>query len=175
MLSSILKSSIPTSTCPRPMLNNKLHRVFKFKQIHWGPKNMNNLAPNILTLILMLSLCVAFPETIMHYLLVLMHALYEGITYVVEEILIFTFNLSKLHSQLIVFYLSWCVGLYGFYKLCWQLPAIANHVKHRLFDQYTFIRNQSIQAWQHLSLGQKVKLLLIPLVGALSVFALLFV
>ena len=175
MLSSILKPLILTPTCSSPMLNNKLHRVFNFKQIHWDPKNMNNLAPKILTLILMLSLFVAFPETIIHYLLVLMHTLYEGITYVAEEILIFTFNLSKLHSQLVVFYLSWCVGLYGFYKLCRQLPAIASHVKHRLLDQYTFVRNQSIQTWQHLSLGQKIKLLLIPLAGASSVFALLFV
>ncbi len=71
-----------------------------------------------LGLTLIVFLFVMFPEKILHYLLILMHIVYESFAYVVEETLIAMFDLSRSNSQLIFFYLSCSVGIFTLYLFC---------------------------------------------------------
>jgi len=113
-------------------------------------------------LILLLMGFLALPEQLLHILLVLLHKLYEAGTSVLELFLVHSFDLSKFHSQVIVFYLSLGVGLLGLYWL-WK----------RLLQQWALLKAQSAQAWQNLPLDPKIKLLMLQLLSLIGAYVLL--
>ncbi|MGZ8191634.1 MAG: hypothetical protein ACXWTS_10470 [Methylococcaceae bacterium] len=123
--------------------------------------------------LLVLIYCVFAPEQVLHVLLVVTHTLYESIAFLLEEILGHTFHLRKYHSQLIVFYLFWGVGLYGLYWLWRRLPEILESVKNYLLKQYLLIKIQVLDYWRRMQLNQKIKLIVIHSALMLSTFMLL--
>ena len=113
-------------------------------------------------LVLLLMGLVALPEKLLHTLLVLLHKLYEAVTSVLEELLVYSFDLSKFYSQLIVFYLSLGLGLWVLYWL-WK----------RLLQQCALVKAQTLQAWQRLPFDPKIKLLMLQLLSLIGAYVLL--
>jgi len=113
-------------------------------------------------LILLLMGFLALPEQLLHILLVLLHKLYEAGTSVLELFLVYSFGLSKFHSQVIVFYLSLGVGLLGLYWL-WK----------RLLQQWALLKAHTAQAWRNLPLDPKIKLLMLQLLSLIGAYVLL--
>ena len=123
--------------------------------------------------LLVLIYCVFAPEQVLHYLLVVTHTVYESIAFMLEEILGHVFHLRKYHSQLIVFYLFWCVGLCGLYWLWRRLPVMLKRVKSHLLKQFLQVKIQVLEHWRCMQLNQKIKLIVIHSVLMLSAFMLL--
>lgn len=123
--------------------------------------------------LLIVVYCVFAPEQVLHHLLVVVHTLYESIALLLEEIVGHTFHLRKYHSQLIVFYLFWCVGLYGFYWLWRRLPGLFISVKHHLLKQFLLVKFQALYYWRSMQLNQKIKLMVIHSALVLSTVMLL--
>jgi len=117
---------------------------------------------------------VIFPDVFFHNLLVLLHTLFESIVSLLEHMLLVVFGINKFLSQIILFYFSCGIGLYGLYRLWKKLPNIIKQLKNYLLIQYLLLRTQIIKTWQHLSIRQKIKILLIQFVAIITVFALTF-
>ncbi len=123
--------------------------------------------------LLILIYCVIAPEQVLHYLLVVVHILYESISLLLEEMVGHTFHLRKYHSQLIVFYLFWGVGLYGFYWLWRRLPGLLTSIKHHLLKQFLLVKLHALYYWRSMHLSQKIKLMVINSAFVLSTVMLL--
>jgi hypothetical protein len=144
---------------------------------------MKNLLPRIskmrisivkkLPLILIVAGILMVPDQLLHYLLVLTHAVYEGCALLLEEILIHTLDINKFYAQLIIFYLSCSVGLLVLVWLYRKLSVMIPRAKNRLLDHYLQYKTQLIQAWHHLSWVQKIKILIFQFAAMIGVFALL--
>ncbi len=127
-----------------------------------------------LLLFTVLFAVIIFPDVFFHNLMVLLHTLVESIASVLEHMLMVAFGIDKFLSQLILFYLSCGIGLYGLYRLWKKLPDIINRGKTHLLHQYSLLREQAIKTWRQLSIHQKIKIVFIQCVAIITIFTLTF-
>jgi hypothetical protein len=119
-----------------------------------------SIAKTLATLLFLMYFIHA-PDVVLHQLFVVVHTLYESIAIVVEELLHHTLHLSKYHSQMIVFYLTWIVILFGVYRLWQHWPTIIAKIKNRIYQQYFGLKTTAILTWKSSGIVERIKLVLI--------------
>lgn len=105
------------------------------------------------------------PELLWHKLTIAAHILYESASFVLEEILIHGFGLSKTYAQIAIFYSSWAIALLLLYKLWRSLPQLSRKLKTALASYALQIKYKALATWLSLNTVQKIKLLLFQFVG----------
>lgn len=155
------------------MKNLLPHPIKKYaQQPNGSPQTRYPFVKKLGAVLLLLGL-IAFPELMLHSLLTLAHTLYESMALMFEKMLDHVLGLDKFHSQLVVFYLSGGLVLWGFYWLWRCLPAWILLIKYHLSGQYCHLCEQTIHYWHCLSVAKKIYLSLIPLTGLIGAFVLL--
>ena len=115
----------------------------------------------------------AMPELLWHKLTIAVHILYESISFVLEEILIHGFGLSKTYAQMAIFYSSWAIALLLLYKIWRSLPQLSRKLKTALASYALQIKYKALATWLSLNTVQKIKLMLFQFVGITGGFILL--
>lgn len=130
-------------------------------KIQWSALETQITIAKIVAAVMFLIYFIHAPDAFFHHLLVIAHTIYESIAFVIEEFLHHVFHLNKFQSQLIVFYSSWGVALYGLYRLWRRWPDISRAFKNHIYKHYFWLKTQTLQIWKSSGLLQKIKLLLI--------------
>lgn len=102
---------------------------------------------------------------IAHYFAVLVHFLYETLSFLLEESLMHSFDMEKYYAQMLVFYLFFTLGCLIIYWLFKRLPQFLQSVKNKIIQFCSHVKYQTILTWHCLTIWQKVKLLLLQLIG----------
>ncbi len=116
-----------------------------------------NALTRLLLKIAIFLLLFYFPYEIAHYSFVLLHYIYEGLDFLVEELLIHGFGLTKFQSHLVFFYLSWIVGLYGLYWLWRKMPVLIGKIKR----QYHYTAETIASFWYAQPFMYKIALVIV--------------
>lgn len=91
-------------------------------------------------------------EEIFHTLLEFLDIAYEGISFILEELIQHLFHVSKYLSQSIVFYLWLSAALLVSYHLWRKLPGLLRRMKKFML----FIGSQLVVFWLELTLSRKL-------------------
>jgi hypothetical protein len=103
----------------------------------------------------------------------ILHLIYEGCAFLLEEALIHGFDFPKHHAQMTVFYSFLIIGL-GFLYWFWRrLPDLLNRLKTQLQEYLTDLKFQLLKTWLLLSIWQKFKYLLFHLTAVAGVFVMM--
>ena len=105
------------------------------------------------------------PELLWHKLTLFVHLLYEGISFVLEHMVMHVFGISKYFAQMAVFYFLWLVALLLLYVLWRKLPELIARFKEGLQNHSEQIKYRIVKTWYQLSIDQKIILLLFPFTG----------
>ena len=145
------------------------------------PQSSNALSiiKKVIIIILLLS-WLSMPELFWHKLSfiaynigLILHLLYEGCAFLLEEALIHGFELPKQHAQMAVFYSFLIAGL-GFLYWFWRrLPDWLNRIKTRYQQYLAELKFQLLKTWLCLSIWQKFKYLLFHLTAVAGVFVMM--
>lgn len=111
-----------------------------------------------------LGFLIFFPDIIGHSILWVVHTFYEATSFLLEEFLAHTFGFEKALAQLIVFYFSIITGL-GASVLFWRFYL----KKYLLLKYYTF-KYRAIDYWHNKRKIEKMKLILLHSVFAVSAY-----
>ena len=111
----------------------------------------------ILIRIFLFGLFISLYDVLLHTLFVLLHFTFEWIEFTLEKIIEHTFHTNRKQSQLIVFYLLWLTGFYGFYRLIIILYRTYNSLRKQLFTISYFYQINIAQQWAKLTSIQKLK------------------
>ena len=104
-------------------------------------------------------------SVVAHYFAVLVHFLYETLSFLLEEGLIHSLGMQKYYAQMLVFYLFFTLGCWMLYWLLKRLPQLLQSVKTGLMLLASNVKYQAIATWQSLTTWQKIKLLLLQVLG----------
>jgi hypothetical protein len=108
---------------------------------------------------------VVAPEDSLHFLVVLIHTLYESIAYALEHLLIHALDTSKFQAQMAVFYLTIVVGLVAGYATLRRVPLWFNALKDFAAAQLQRVRDDLAAKWQTLPFRFKFELLTVNAIG----------
>lgn len=111
---------------------------------------------------------------IFHHLAVLLHLIYEAISFVLEEGLIHGLGMEKYYAQMLVFYCFLSLALWLCYRVWVRLPHLLQAAKSRLLLLSLDIKYRAIETWLALTVWQKVKFVLLNLIGLTGGFIILF-
>lgn len=128
----------------------------------------------ILIVGLMLTIVVVMPEELYDTLSHLLHLGYEGISFLLEELIQHVFHIDKYVTQSIVFYLWISAAAAGLYFLWRKLPGQYLRIKARLLAAWLRHSTALADHWRELPLVQKIRFIAIYLAGlylVLSVFS----
>ena len=120
---------------------------------------------------LMLIIVIVMPEDVVERLLDLLHLGYEGISFVLEELIQHVLDVDKYLSQSIVFYLWLSMALFGLYYLGCSLPSLCRRLKHDLFAVCSQYRSDLVDYWSGLTLFRKVRFVALFAVGLYLFFS----
>lgn len=102
---------------------------------------------------------------ILHHLAVLIHLLYEALSFFLEESLMHTLGMEKYYAQMLVFYCFLSFGLWCAYRFWQYLPKLLNTLRSNLLTLSLEIKYRAIEAWLALTLWQKTKFVVFNLLG----------
>lgn len=113
------------------------------------------------------------PDLVWEHASHLLHLLYEGISFLLEEVLMHGLGFTKHHAQMLVFYFL-MILLCGLAWLCWRrLPFLVETVKAYLYSWRLRAQDHAIALWLAMSALQKAKLLAANVIGLWLAVALL--
>lgn len=113
---------------------------------------------------------IKFPDVVGHAIVVGVHTFYEATSFMLEEVLRHSFGLNKFLAQLIVFYLSFVVGI-GTTVLFWrQLMALLRRLRDFLILEFYALKYKAEYAWYSKGTGQKIKFVLMHSAWMISTF-----
>jgi hypothetical protein len=121
---------------------------------------------------LALSLII-MPELLWHKFTIAVHIIYEGGSFLLEEMLIHGLGMRKFYAQMSVFYLFWGLAVIVLYRFWLRLPSLMQQIKNQLFYYYLQLKYYGIETWQKMSAIQKIKLLAFQFAGISGGFLLL--
>lgn len=113
------------------------------------------------------------PELLWHKAAFILHILYEGGSYLLEEILIHSFGMRKYYAQLTVFYFSWSIALLLIYRMWRRLPVLAHRTRDWLQSYLQHLKSQASAIWHRLTASQKIAVLLFQFGTAAACFMLM--
>lgn len=126
-----------------------------------------------LMLIIVIIGILIMPEDFLHFVAVVAHTLYESIAFAIEQLLVRSFGFNKFQAQMIVFYTSVAIGLWGVIVLIRQIPQMVANARTRAIQSYIQVRADLTSRWIRLSAWQKVELIIVQLLGVFSMMVLL--
>lgn len=134
--------------------------------IRWRvPGNKNLMA------IIFIAGMLMMPEDLLHLLAVVLHTLYESMAFAVEESLVHGFGLSKFQAQIVVFYVSFALGVLGVLAVVRRIPRMLSTVWQCLSECYWKARADILSSWHKLGVRRKIELILLHWVGLFSIMA----
>jgi hypothetical protein len=125
-----------------------------------------------LMFIVLIALLILIPETMIHFVAVIAHTVYETIAFALEEVLIHGLGLSKFYAQMLVFYGSLAIAGIVTIMLFRRLPSLLAYTRARATESYTDLRTDLINKWNRLPNRHKAQVILIQFVGIFSMMAL---
>jgi hypothetical protein len=125
-----------------------------------------------LMFIVLIALLILIPETMIHFVAVIAHTVYETIAFALEEVLIHGLGLSKFYAQMLVFYGSLAIAGIVTIMLFRRLPSLLAYTQARATESYADLRTDLINKWNRLPNRHKVQVILIQFVGMVSMMAL---
>lgn len=117
----------------------------------------------------LLFLVLLMPEQLIHLVVVVIHTVYESLAYMIEELLVHGFGLSKFQAQMIVFYSSLVGFLLGLISLIQRLPKWFSRLKNWVLQGYCGLCAELRSNWLKLPLWRKIQLMLLQFFGVFSV------
>lgn len=117
----------------------------------------------------LLFLVLLMPEQLIHLVVVVIHTLYESLAYMIEELLVHGFGLSKFQAQMIVFYSSVVGFVLGLISLIQQLPKWFLRLKNWVLQGYSELCAELRSNWFKLPVRRKVQLMLLQFFGVFSI------
>lgn len=137
-----------------------------------NPANISVKRAKKLFLLSLFAIWVIMPELlwhkvsfVFHHIGILLHLLYETISFLLEESLMHGLGMQKYYAQMLVFYLFLTLACLVLYWLWKRLPQLLQSIKIRLILFGSHIKYQAIETWQSLTAWQKIKLLLFQFAG----------
>ena len=100
-----------------------------------------------------------------HHVAVLLHLIYETLSFMLEEGLIHGLGMQKYYAQMLVFYLFLMLVCWFLYRLWKRLPHLYQSFKTRLILLGAQLKYQAIETWRSLTVLQKIKFVLFQLAG----------
>lgn len=111
---------------------------------------------------------------VFHYVAVLLHYIYETLSFLLEEGLMHGLGMEKHYAQMLVFYLFLALACWVLYWLWKRLPQFLQSIKTRLLLSCSHIKYLAIETWDRMTVWQKIKLVLFQLAGVTGGLTLLF-
>ncbi len=102
---------------------------------------------------------------VLHHLAVLIHLLYETLSFFLEESLMHGLGMQKYYAQMLVFYCFLTLGLWCCYRVWLYLPKLLTSLRAKLFLLSLEFKYRAIEAWLALTLWQKTKFIVFNLLG----------
>lgn len=110
---------------------------------------------------------------VLHHLAVLIHLLYETLSFFLEESLMHGLGMEKYYAQMLVFYCFLTLGLWCAYRFWLYLPKLLASLRAKLFLLSLEFKYRAIEAWLALTLWQKTKFVVFNLLGLTGGFMIL--